>query len=81
MIENIDLKLLFVSLTDIDVDKDYDDDDYDDDDDDVLMSTDDDDRDQISIVAELSLRFQLIGRAGLSYSTLLSKIHCKLYTA
>ena len=56
-----------------------DDDDFHDNDDDIGI--DDDDRDQISIVAELRLRFQLIGGAGLSYYTLLSKIYCKLYTA
>ena len=54
------------------VDGDNDDDDGgggdDDDDDDVSF---DDDVDQISIVANLSLRFQLIGRAGLSNSTLI----------
>ena len=66
-------------LTVADVDDD-DDDDGDDDGDDGGddVSSDDDDVDQISIVANLSLRFQLIGRAGLSNSTLTIRYICLL---
>ena len=68
--------LIVVDGDDDDDDGDGDGDDGDDDDDDDVSS--DDDVDQISIVANLSLRFQLIGRAGLSNSTLTIRYICLL---
>ena len=79
--ETSSLDILFQScclygvLTVVDGDDDGDDGDDDDGDD---VSSDDDDVDQISIVANLSLRFQLIGRAGLSNSTLTIRYICLL---